>query len=169
MDAAASALAAASFEHLNGCLRRDDGAGWSLQLGAVRMRSAFQPVYSLAHGRAVGHEALLRAYDESGRAIPLRHALHGNGSFADMLRADRAARLVHALNFAAQAPDAHWLFLNIQPKIFVEIAKLRLEGFQQRLLERCGLPGHRIVLEVVEDAVPEGADFEGGLERPSCD
>ena len=163
MDAAASALAAASFEHLNGCLRRDDGAGWSLQLGAVRMRSAFQPVYSLAHGRAVGHEALLRAYDESGRAIPLRHALDGNGSFADMLRADRAARLVHALNFAAQAPDAHWLFLNIQPKIFVEIAKLRLEGFQQRLLERCGLPGHRIVLEVVEDAVPEGADFEGGL------
>lgn len=163
MDAVAAALAGANFERLNASLARDSRGRWGARLDDVHLGSAFQPVYSLAHGRAVGHEALLRARDGAGRPVAARTALRGDGSFADMLRADRAARLIHALNFAEHAPSAHWLFLNIQPQVFVAIATLIQDGFQRRLLERSGLPGHQFVLEVVEDAVPEGADFDGGL------
>lgn len=158
-----AALAGASFERLNAALGQDSAGHWELCLGALCLRSAFQPVYSLAHGRAVGHEALLRARDAKGRPVAAPEALHRGGSFAEMLTADRAARLVHALNFARQAPPAHWLFVNMQPQVFVAIPALIQEGFQQRLLERCGLQGHQLVLEVVEEAVAEGADFEGGL------
>ena len=63
----------------------------SLPLGDLRTRSAFQPVYSLAHGRAVGHEALLRALDDDG--VRCRRSTRcGAGGFADLLTGDRAAR-----------------------------------------------------------------------------
>lgn len=157
------ALAGSSFDRLSAGLHLAEDGHWALQLGGVHMRSVFQPVYSLAHGRAVGHEALLRAQDVGGRRLGAHEALHRGGSFAAMLDADRAARLVHAMNFARQAPEPHWLFLNMQPQVFVAIPTLIHEAFQQRLLERSGLAGHRIVIEVIEEAVPEGADFEGGL------
>jgi EAL domain-containing protein (putative c-di-GMP-specific phosphodiesterase class I) len=157
------AAEAAGFDRIHDSLRRERGQ-WSAEVGILRLRSAFQPIYSLAHGRAVGHEALLRAEDGAGRPVPAPVALRGNGSFAHLLLADRSARLIHALNFAESAPaGAHWLFLNLQPEILVSIPILRHSGFQERLRQCAGLAGHQIVLEVIEDAVPEGADFEGGL------
>jgi EAL domain-containing protein (putative c-di-GMP-specific phosphodiesterase class I) len=90
-------------------------------------------------------------------------ALRGNGSFAHRLLADRSARLIHALNFAEAAPAAHWLFLNLQPQILVAMPIQRHTGFQRRLCQRAGLAPHQIVLEVIEQAVPEDVDFEGQL------
>ncbi len=168
MDAATS-FDGASFERLSACLRREGGGPWTADLGRLLLRSAFQPVYSLAHGRAVGHEALLRAEEASGRAVAPHEALHGDGTFADMLRCDRAARLIHALNFADNAPDAHWLFVNMQPQVFVAIPLLVHQGFQRSLLESSGLQGHQLVLEVLEEAVPEDADFDGGLRGARSD
>jgi len=158
-DAAAEA---ADFDRIHDALRRERGQ-WTVDAGSLRLRSAFQPIYSLAHGRAVGHEALLRAEDGAGRPVPAPVALRGNGSFADRLLCDRSSRLIHALNFAESAPAAHWLFLNLQPQILLSIPILGHTGFQRRLRERTGLAGHQIVLEVVEEAVPRDADFEGGL------
>lgn len=158
-DAAAEA---AGFDRIHASLRRE-GGHWTAGAGGLRLRSAFQPIYSLAHGRAVGHEALLRAEDGAGRPVPAPAALRGDGSFAHRLLADRSARLIHALNFAEAAPAAHWLFLNLQPQILVSIPILRHTGFQQRMRECAGLAGHQIVLEVIEDAVPEDAEFEAGL------
>lgn len=164
-DAAAEA---ADFDRIHASLRRERGQ-WIAAAGELLLRSAFQPIYSLAHGRAVGHEALLRAEDGAGRPVPAPMALRGNGSFAHRLLADRSARLIHALNFSESAPAAHWLFLNLQPQILVSVPILRHTGFQQRLRERAGLAGHQIVLEVIEDAVPEDAEFEAGLAAARSD
>jgi len=150
----------AGFERLCAGLRRDGGR-WALAVGGLLMRSCFQPIYSLVHGRAVGHEALLRAEDASG-ALPVEPpvALRGDGSFADLLQRDRAARLVHALNFAEMAPAAHWLFFNMQPQVFVAAARLAHDKFQGALQARSGLKGCQMVIEVLEAAVPSDADFD---------
>jgi EAL domain-containing protein (putative c-di-GMP-specific phosphodiesterase class I) len=150
----------AGFEQLCSGLRRD-GGHWALALDGLLMRSRFQPIYSLVHGRAVGHEALLRAEDaRSELALKPPLALRGDGSFADLLRRDRAARLIHAMNFAEMAPPAHWLFFNMQPQVFVAAARLEHDRFQGALLARSGLKGYQLVLEVLEDAVPNDADFD---------
>jgi len=152
----------AGFERLCAGLKRDGGR-WVLAVGSLLLRSRFQPIYSLVHGRAVGHEALLRAEDAcSGLPVELPVALRGDGSFADLLQRDRAARLIHALNFADMAPPAHWLFFNMQPQVFVAAARLAHDKFQGALQARSGLKGHQMVLEVLEDAVPSDADFDRG-------
>jgi EAL domain-containing protein (putative c-di-GMP-specific phosphodiesterase class I) len=150
----------AGFQRLCTGLTRDGGR-WVLEVGGLLMRSRFQPIYSLVHGRPVGHEALLRAEDASSAlAVQPPVALRGDGSFADLLQRDRAARLVHALNFAEMARPAHWLFFNMQPQVFVAAASLAHDKFQGALLARSGLKGHQLVLEVLEDAVPSDADFD---------
>jgi len=150
----------AGFERIGAGLRRE-GGHWAVAVGGLLMRSGFQPIYSLSHGRAVGHEALLRAETDSGEPVAPQLALRGDGSFADLLRGDRAARMIHALNFAEMAPPAHWLFFNMQPQVFVTMPRLPDDGFQRALQARSGLQGHQMVLEVLEDAVPNDADFDG--------
>ena len=160
----------ASFDAIAAGLRRDAGR-WAVTVGGLLMRSGFQPIYSLSHGRVVGHEALLRAEDGAGRPVAPPLALRGDGSFADLLRGDRAARLIHGLNFAEMTGPAHWLFCNIQPQVFVALPRLARDGFQRTLQARCGLQGHQVVLEVLEEAVPEDADSDGGLDiarRAGC-
>jgi len=152
----------ASYERISAGLRRDGGR-WAVTFGGLLMRSRFQPIYSLSHGRVVGHEALLRAEDIAGHAVPPPLALRGDGSFADLVRGDRSARLIHALNFAEMTEPAHWLFFNMQPQVFVALPFLSRDGFQDALMERCGLQGHQLVLEVLEQGVPQGADFDGAL------
>jgi EAL domain-containing protein (putative c-di-GMP-specific phosphodiesterase class I) len=161
MDAS-TVYAEAGFESISAGLRREDGH-WAVQVDGLLMRSGFQPIYSLAHGRVVGHEALLRAENAAGDAVAPPVALRGDGSFADLLRGDRAARMIHALNFAEMAPPAHWLFFNMQPQVFVALPRLVHDGFQASLLARSGLQGHQTVLEVLEDAVPADVDFDSGL------
>jgi EAL domain-containing protein (putative c-di-GMP-specific phosphodiesterase class I) len=152
----------ASFEQISAGLTRDAGH-WTVKAGELLMRSSFQPIYSLPHRRVVGHEALLRAEDAAGHAVQPPLALRGDGSFTDVLRADRSARLIHSLNFAEMAPPNHWLFFNMQPQVFVVLSQVAQDGFQRKLLQRCRLHGHQLVLEVLEEAVPDSADFEGAV------
>lgn len=152
----------ASFPKLSAGLRRDDGR-WVADVAGLTLQSRFQPIYSLSHRRAVGHEALLRATDATGQAVPPQVALRGDGSFADLLRGDRAARMVHGLNFAELAVPPHWLFFNMQPQVFIRLPVLEADGFQRELQARSGIKGHQVVLEVLEDAVPVDADFDRAL------
>ncbi len=135
-----------------------------IDLDGLVLKSVFQPIYSLSHGRPVGHEALVRAFDASGAAVEPQKALHGDGSFESLLRGDRAARTIHALNFAeGVGPDPHWLFFNMQSQVFVAIRQVVSDGFQDALLARSGLQGHQVVLEVLEQQVPGDADFDSGV------
>ena len=154
--------AEAGFSSLCDTVRRD-GAAWVSQVGGLTLHSHFQPIYSLSHGRPVGHEALLRAVD--GQRMPLTpaHALRGDGSLADALLRDRASRLVHMLNFAEQAGPAHWLFCNMHPQVFLQGPRLDADGFQAALMAHSGLEPHRLVIEVLEDAVSDEDDFDAAV------
>lgn len=158
------ALRDSAFDRLAAGLRRVDER-WEVVVDDLVLRSVFQPVYSLSHGRPVGHEALVRAFDtSSGAGVEPERALIGGGGFEDRLRGDRAARMIHTLNFAELVgPDPHWLFVNVQSQVFVAIRRIVGDGFQQALQARCGLRASQLVLEVLEQQVPADADFDGAV------
>lgn len=122
------------------------------------LSTAFQPIYSLSHSRAVGHEALLRAIDEDGRPVsPLQmfdEVPAGEAAWCDTL-----SRVMHLFNFAEHAQPAHWLFLNIRPEALVALADPAQLGFLSEILSRLGISPSLIVLELLESAIPDGDAF----------
>jgi EAL domain-containing protein (putative c-di-GMP-specific phosphodiesterase class I) len=130
------------------------------------LRSHFQPIYSLAHGRVVGHEALLRASDAQGRPVSPPEVFAACGDFAELLWRDRLARMVHVANYLRAPAADQWLFINIHPQVFAHgLGRPLIDGFLQRLHQRFPLPHHRMVIEVMEEAVRDDADFHTAVER----
>lgn len=125
--------------------------------------TAFQPIYSLSHSRAVGHEALLRPTDEAGRPVsPLQ--LFDDVPAAEAAWCDTLSRVMHLFNFAAQAQPAHWLFLNIRPEALMALAQPAQLAFLSELLEQLKISPSLIVLELLESAIPTGDAFLHAVE-----
>ena len=128
----------------------------------MRLSSHFQTVFSLAHGRAVGYEALLRATGPDGRPTPPLDAFGIAQRSGQIGLLDRLARAIHARNFAAQPSGTSWLFLNVHPHVIVD--GLTHHGpFFGDLLESCRITPHRVVIEVVEAALLEDAPLSDAL------
>jgi EAL domain-containing protein (putative c-di-GMP-specific phosphodiesterase class I) len=128
----------------------------------MRLSSHFQAVFSLAHGRAVGYEALLRATGRDNRPTTPLDAFAVAERSGQIVLLDRLARAIHARNFAAQQSGASWLFLNIHPHVIVH--GLTHHGpFFGELLESCGITPHHVVIEVVEAALLEDAPLSDAL------
>ncbi|MBF0285901.1 MAG: EAL domain-containing protein [Magnetococcales bacterium] len=121
------------------------------------LSSVFQPIFSLAHRRVVGYEALLRANDGQGRAVPplaLFETAHHAGVSTPL---DRAARTLHVENFAAQNRSEQWLFLNFNPHTIHEGSR-QGEYITRQLLETHRMPPRRLVVEILEKEIhDEGA------------
>src|ERR1700687_5604613 len=74
------------------------------------LRSHFQPIFSVAHSRAVGFEGLMRPSDVSGNALAPFDSC--GRDFHRVLTVDRLASSVHLHNFQDLKADG-WLFLNM--------------------------------------------------------
>lgn len=113
----------------------------------ITLRTHLQPIYSLPHQREVGYEALLRGDAGSG-ALVGPFDLFGRAIVAGTLtELDRMSHLTHLRNAAAALPEAHWLFLNINPATFTD------PGYAARLASatrEAGLAPERLVIEVLE-------------------
>jgi EAL domain-containing protein (putative c-di-GMP-specific phosphodiesterase class I) len=131
--------------------------------GGLRLSSAFQPVFSLAHGRAVGHEALLRATDGAGKAVAPLDAFALAASSGRTVLLDRLSRAIHVRNFSAQAPDgSSWLFLNVSPQAIVE-GRLYHAPFFADLLKSTGFPPHRVVVELLESSLDQRTELDSSV------
>jgi EAL domain-containing protein (putative c-di-GMP-specific phosphodiesterase class I) len=130
--------------------------------GGLRFHSAFQPIFSLSHGRVVGHEALLRARDESGAPVAPPEVFRAD-TFSELLQRDRKARLVHLANFLRQAPDDQWLFLNVHPDVFALGMANPADAFLRRMREHFGFEPRRIVIEVTEESTKHAAQFDAAM------
>ena len=87
-----------------------------------RLASHFQPIYSLTHHRAVGHEALLRATSvATGAPVPPMELFAGVDGDDARVGLDRAAFLQHLAAYAGKDAD-EWLFLNVHPRSLVSPA-----------------------------------------------
>jgi len=119
----------------------------------IQINSGFQPIFSLAHRRAVGFEALLRPVAADGTPLsPLAVFSMAQGE-AENVFLDRLCRIVHTRNFLAQADEVNWLFLNINP--LVTVYGRRHGAFFADVLERYRIPPHRIVIEILEGQIQD--------------
>lgn len=126
---------------------------------ALQLSSHFQPIFSLAHQRVVGHEALVRARDEQGLALPPPQLFGRCRDLGDRLWLDEQLCALHLSGFAGQCRDNNWLFLNLDAESFLRAG--RDGGLPQfeRQLQAWGLPPQQLVIEVLENAVADDADF----------
>ena len=118
---------------------------------SIRINSAYQPIFSLAHRRAIGFEALARPVGADGSPVPPRMVFGETRDDAENTFLDRLCRLVHARNFMAQADDTSWLFLNVDASV---TAYGKSHGaFFGQMLERCRIPPYRVVVEILEGKI----------------
>lgn len=128
----------------------------------MRLSSHFQTVFSLAHGRAVGFEALLRAVGRDGKPVSPLDAFSIAERFDRTVLLDRLARAIHARNFVVQPSNPSWLFVNIHPHVIVN-GPILYGPFFGDLLKSCGIPPYRVVIEVLESALLQDAPLADSL------
>ncbi|WP_116134811.1 EAL domain-containing protein [Trinickia diaoshuihuensis] len=114
--------------------------------GLPRIESAFQPVLSLAHGAAVGYEALLRA-SQGGASCSPEHAFAVARQAGRYGEYERACIRHHLRRFVRFADDESVLFLNLHPDVLVD--PVHGPALADDLLESGVAPG-RVVIEVLE-------------------
>jgi len=125
----------------------------------LRLGSHFQPIYSLTHHRAVGHEALLRATDvATGAAVPPLDVFGRCTDVEQLVRLDRAARAQHLAAWGRGDPG-QWLFLNALPVSFTAGGSWRPDEAARDLAAH-GLAPERVVIEVLEASLPDDPHFD---------
>lgn len=126
----------------------------------IALTSHFQPIFSLAHRRVVGYEALLRGTMPDGTPVSPPELFARCQSVEEQTALDVAACELHAGSFARFPRQAQWLFLNVDASIF---SSGNAMSASQRLLQVCrqsGLAPHQIVVEILETAIDDHVDLE---------
>ncbi|KPD16405.1 hypothetical protein ADM96_26285 [Burkholderia sp. ST111] len=118
------------------------------RFGNLTLSSAFQPVFSFAHRRSIGYEALLRANDPTGNAIAPSAVFGRTHPKATWTNLERGVQWLHVSNFKRIAGACDWLFLNSSPDGFVVSEAYR--RLVEESLRQFRLAPERIVLEVLE-------------------
>jgi EAL domain-containing protein (putative c-di-GMP-specific phosphodiesterase class I) len=127
----------------------------------VKLRSAFQPIFSLSHQRIVGHEALIRATDPRGNPIPPKVLFDGCRTVEALRLLDETCLKLHTHGFASSAgAEAQWLFLNVDASLFTGRRLSSPAETMAKVAARARLEPRQIVIEILEGAVPEGPEFE---------
>ena len=119
----------------------------------LRVGSGFQPIYSLAHRRAVGYEALLRATTGDGAGVSPLAVFDMTADEAEAVFLDRLCRNVHLGNFMAAGDEQSWLFLNVSPQVVVRGRDYG--SFFLDLLTRNAMPAARVVVEILEGQIDD--------------
>jgi EAL domain-containing protein (putative c-di-GMP-specific phosphodiesterase class I) len=114
---------------------------------SFRLATHFQPIFSLAHRRPVGYEALIRGTDADGKVLLPAELLAQAPAGVARMQLDRQCRALHVRNFRRLRDDVSWLFLNVDPHIAVQ--GHRFGSFAQ-MLEENNLSPHRVAVELIE-------------------
>jgi EAL domain-containing protein (putative c-di-GMP-specific phosphodiesterase class I) len=133
-----------------------EGARRTVLYGGYTVFSVFQPVFSVAHRRAIGYHASLRAHDEHGQQVPSQEVFSQAARRGDLLELGRLAESLHLGNFNAFDSHDEWLFLSLHPAALMDTSygDALLAG-----IKALGLQPQRVVLEVSEQAGGENLRF----------
>jgi len=133
--------------------------------GSLRLCSVFQPIWQQGglQRQPFAHEALLRVFDQSGRPLPIGQFFSQARSADEVVYLDRLSRVIHALNFAAQAQEGDRLFLNVHGRHLLSIASGRHGTTFETLLGYCGLRPGQVVLEIVESEIDDLGLLEAAI------
>lgn len=131
-------------------LERNTASGldrYALRHHDLTLTSVFQPIFSLAHLRAVGYEGLLRAHDAFDRPVPPLDVFGAAARQGELHYVDRLAQTLHLENFRTLGAEREWLFLNVHAGALTD--SYHSAAFMANLT-RLGLTPRRIVLEMQE-------------------
>lgn len=126
------------------------------------IESAFQPVLSLAHGAAVGYEALLRARHADGKSCSPEAAFAAARHAGRCGEFERACLQRHVSRFAQFAHEQHVLFANLHPDVLAD--PVHGPALAQELVDSAVAP-NRIVIEVLEARQETPAALIDAVER----
>ncbi len=129
----------------------------------LALASHFQPIFSMAHQRAVGYEGLLRSTDRNHAALAPLEAFARCRNESDAVTMDQLCRAMHLRNFAAGAAEDTWLFLNVNPRV-IENSDSHDVAFGE-LLDQLNFPARRIVLEIPGTAGPSEDVFKSWVDH----
>jgi EAL domain-containing protein (putative c-di-GMP-specific phosphodiesterase class I) len=129
-----------------------------------RLASHFQPIYSLTHHRAVGHEALLRATSlATGAPVPPMALFASVDGDRARVGLDRAALMQHLAAYVGK--DANeWLFLNVHPRSLASAAGPGIREIADALALH-GMRPEQVVIEVLESTLPDDEDFDRRIDE----
>jgi len=140
------------------------GASVTSAYQGYRFASHFQPIYSLTHHRAVGHEALLRAtLLATGAPVPPMELFAGFEGDDARVSLDRAALLQHLAAYAGRSAN-EWLFLNVHPRSLASAVGPGIREIADALAAHGLRPG-QVVIEVLESTLPDDADFDRRIDE----
>lgn len=131
----------------------------------LTLHTAFQPVFSLTHGRLVGHEALLRVQDAQGCAVPPNELFASISAPAALAALDARTVRQHldAYLAAGKRDAAEWLLLNLHPMSLLPetgaLAEILLA------IAQSGIRPSSIVIEVLESPLFEEDRVYPALEQ----
>lgn len=143
------------------CLSEHNG-GMRARWRNYTLHSHFQPIVSFSHRTIVGHEALVRASDESGQPIPPPVLLQQAQSTDALIGLDRLCRLLHIHN-AQRLGLAGYLFLNMHPLALAHLPMSGAAEFMQATLAETGIDVRRLIIEVTEDVIHDDSTFEASV------
>lgn len=126
------------------------------------LASHFQAIFSPAHSRAVGYEALVRASEPNGTAISPLDLFARFAKPEERVALDRECRRRHVRRFLEFGEPDAWLYLNVDP--FVATEGVRFGPFFGGLLEELGLAPHRVAVELIETPYGDGERLRGAIE-----
>lgn len=152
---------ALTLEVMEACIQKDE-TQFTGTLNSLQVRSHFQPIYSLAHKRVVGYEALARPSTANGEMISPLSLFANQKTLSEIVFADRLCRALHVKNFAQQHDNNSWLFLNIHPTV---MNQGQLFGsFFADLLEKNNISPNRVVIEILEHQIGNEALLDKSIQ-----
>lgn len=125
---------------------------------AYVLSSAYQPIFSLAHRRLVGHEALLRAVDAAGQPVSPPELFRRCASIEETRRLDARSRALHVAGFAHRVQSAEWLFLNVDASAFSAGGADEASHALAAACTSAGLAPQQVVIELLENEMAASAD-----------
>lgn len=123
----------------------------------LRLSSVFQPVVT-ANGKIAGREALLRANAIQQGLLTPQAAFDLASDARKLVSFDRLVRTIHLLNHANVFNEHELIFLNVHPRLLTSVSD-HGRTFEQ-ILHYYSVPTARVVIEIQESAVQDGARLE---------
>jgi EAL domain-containing protein (putative c-di-GMP-specific phosphodiesterase class I) len=122
------------------------------------LTSAFQPVVNAADGAVVGHHGLLRVQGDKGEPAAPWSVFAQAVDDAQLVRLDRLARTVHALNYFPGAAAQSSLFLNVEQRLLTGVSADH-GAYYEAILALLGVAPSRVVIVMPPGATDNAAVF----------
>lgn len=119
----------------------------------VHLKTAFQPIYDARQGEIYGYEALIRPSLFGTLGSTPEFAFTYAEQSGKLVQFDRVCRSQHVLNFRAIHQENGLLFLNVHPKLLLEVSA-HGKVFEQ-ILHKYSVPTDRVVLEINESLIDQ--------------